>query len=112
MLPGTLRAEITKSAIQLLHETASQAKDFPADQIIIPTKADSALLPQTLSWSYSLKETYIDGGTQFEYAGRKYSLKMGFDRGAYDSYVQNYKSLPVFIFQKLAAPKLFRYGIL
>ncbi|MDO8804503.1 MAG: hypothetical protein Q7R35_08725 [Elusimicrobiota bacterium] len=100
ILPVVLYAEINKPAIQLLHEMAPQPKVFPAYQTPTPKRAYTPL-PQELSWQHSLQELFIDGGMQFEYAGRKYSIKLGFDRGTYDSYVQNYKSLHIFIFSQI-----------
>ena len=48
-------------------------------------------------WDYTPKELYEDGGENFKYEGRTYVLKLGFKRGAYEPFVKNYKSIPVFI---------------
>jgi hypothetical protein len=47
-----------------------------------------------LMWSHYSQELYVDGGRQFEYSGRKYAIKLGFERGEYDPYIKNYKAVP------------------
>lgn len=99
-LPVILHAENYKSAMDSLSEMVSKPEALPEYQTPIP-KWGYSPLPQELTWNHSLQELYIDGGLQFEYAGRKYSIKLGFDRGAYDSYVQNYKPLHIFVFSQI-----------
>jgi hypothetical protein len=62
-----------------------------------PAAAVSTMPPVGLTWDYTPKELYVDGGDAFKDQGRKYSLKLGFMRGAYEPFVKNYKSIPVFI---------------
>ena len=62
-----------------------------------PAAAVSTMAAVGLIWDHTPKELYIDGGKTFKYKGRTYVLKLGFKRGAYEPFVKNYKSIPVFI---------------
>lgn len=59
--------------------------------------AVSTHTPVNLAWDHTPNELYVDGGKKFKYEGRHYVLKLGFKRGAYEAFVKNYKSIPVFI---------------
>lgn len=59
--------------------------------------AVSTAPPVNLVWDYTPEVLYAAGGKKFKYEGRSYVLKLGFRRGAYEPFVKNYKSIPVFI---------------
>jgi hypothetical protein len=62
-----------------------------------PAAAVSTFPPVNLTWDHTPRELYKDGGGTFTFAKRKFTLKLGFRRGAYEPFVKNYKSIPVFI---------------
>jgi len=53
------------------------------------------------NWLNTDTELYLNGGMSFEYKGEVISFKAGFKKGYYDSYVQNYKPVPVLIVTKV-----------
>lgn len=76
---------------------AQQASTGTATVSTAPAAAVSTMPVVGLTWDYTPNELYVDGGKTFKYEGRTYVLKLGFKRGAYEPFVKNYKSIPVFI---------------
>jgi len=76
---------------------AQEASNVGTSMSTAPAMAVSTRQPVGLTWNHTPRELYIDGGATFKDAGRRYSLKLGFKRGAYEAFVKNYKSIPVFI---------------
>lgn len=76
---------------------AVSAQAQPADTAAAPAAVVSTVPVVGLTWDHTPEELYVNGGKQFNYKGRTYVLKLGFLRGAYESFVNNYKSMPVFI---------------
>ena len=79
---------------------AAMAQAETAGVVSISTAAAAAVSTQPavgIIWDYTQKELYEEGGETFKYEGRTYVLKLGFKRGAYEPFVKNYKSIPVFI---------------
>lgn len=92
VVPLSLCAEGGMSAIQILQDVSS---GFDNSGLHAPEVSAREIVERgTLMWFHSAQELYVDGGRQFEYSGRKYSIKLGFERGEYDSYVKNYKAVP------------------
>jgi len=88
----SLHAVENLTAIQTLGDFSTGLAD-PA--LRVPDVSGRAAVERgKLMWFHYAQELYVDGGRQFEYSGRKYVIKLGFERGEYDPYIKNYKAVP------------------
>ena len=88
------------SALEALQVTAPQVglSNVP----VAKNATDPGKLPIVIDWTVDFDYTWqFDGehGTfEFDYSGKKYGLKLLFERGEYDLYVKQYKPLTAFAF--------------
>lgn len=102
-------ADSQNHSVSILNGINGYLKETDQAQLALAVNVDIPAAPEFIGWNALMSDLYANWGVDHQFTGHKLMVRLGFIRGDFDVYTQNYKAVPVVSIYDVSENLLYGY---